>query len=73
MPRVSLFGKTSPVPGGEHQELADLYLAKHPAAAEWIGFGDFHIFRMEVEAIYFIGGFGEMGWVDSAEYRNAGR
>lgn len=73
LPRVSLFGAVAPVAEGESRELAERYLARHPAAADWIGLGGFGIYRMEVEALYFIGGFGEMGWVEPDGYRNAGR
>src|SRR5207245_999829 len=40
-------------------------------ARYWKDFSDFSYFRLEVAGVYFIGGFGVMGWVTEAEYRDA--
>lgn len=71
--RVNLFGEVTPVQ--EEAEVADLrarYLARHPESAQWIDFGDFSFFRMDVANIYWVGGFGAMGWVPVDAYRSAG-
>jgi heme iron utilization protein len=49
----------------------ELYLRLHPEARYWVDYPDFHFRRMEVEEVYFVGGFGAMGWVDVEEYRRA--
>lgn len=70
--RANVFGRTSVVNGDrEDGMLRRRYAALHPAAEQWMGFGDFRIFRMEVMDVYYVGGFGEMGWVDATGYRNA--
>jgi hypothetical protein len=44
------------------------YLAIHAEAAGYIGFGDFALWRLEVEALRYVGGFGRMSWVDPSAY-----
>lgn len=51
--------------------IRDAYLARHPSSKYWIEFSDFSFFQLEVTAIYFVGGFGVMGWVEAGDYRNA--
>mmetsp|Transcript_15891 Transcript_15891/g.36642 ORF Transcript_15891/g.36642 Transcript_15891/m.36642 type:complete len:350 (+) Transcript_15891:135-1184(+) len=52
------------------EEARQLYLKKHPGAF-WVNFGDFNWFRMEVEAIRFVGGFARAGSVTPEEYTSA--
>lgn len=40
------------------------FLARHPAAALYAGFGDFAFFRMEVTRAHFVGGFARAVWID---------
>lgn len=47
------------------------YLARHPQARAWVDFDDFAFYRMDVVDLYFVAGFGAMGWVDAATYRAA--
>ena len=47
-----------------------IYLEKHPGAF-WIEFGDFFFYRMEIEAIRFVGGFARAGTVTPEEYKEA--
>jgi putative heme iron utilization protein len=47
------------------------YLARHGNARHWVDFDDFAFYRMEVVDLYYVAGFGAMGWVDAAEYRAA--
>ncbi|MCC6764404.1 MAG: DUF2470 domain-containing protein [Deltaproteobacteria bacterium] len=44
------------------------YLARHPNAEHWVDFDDFAFFAMDVVDVYYVAGFGTMGWVDAAEY-----
>jgi putative heme iron utilization protein len=53
------------------EELRQAYLARHPNARHWIDYSDFGFFRLDVTQIYFVGGFGVMGWVAAEEYRVA--
>lgn len=71
--RVNLMGKTTLIPPGsaEQKEAAKaVYLKKHPGAF-WIEFGDFNLFKMEIEKINFVGGFARAGSVTPAEYKEA--
>jgi putative heme iron utilization protein len=52
-------------------ELRARYLERHPNARHWIGYSDFAFYRLAIEHIYFVGGFGAMGWVAAAEYASA--
>ncbi len=54
-PRVTLTGRAEPI---EDQALRARYLAVHPYAALYADFGDFHFWRMRLEAALFVGGFG---------------
>jgi putative heme iron utilization protein len=64
--RVTLLGDIEPL--RETSDVAPLFLARHPDAAQWAGFGDFGFYRLWVKAIYFVGGFGQMGWVSPEDY-----
>jgi putative heme iron utilization protein len=66
--RVTLLGRTGPA-GPEDRSR---YLQVHGNAQYWIDFEDFSLIRLEVEHVYFIGGFGVMGWIAAAEYAEAG-
>lgn len=65
--RLNLIGKVAQVE--ESEEIRRLYLSAYPAAEQWIDFGDFRFYRLEIERIYFVAGFGSMGFVDLAEFR----
>ena len=49
-------------------ELRQAYLDRHPNARHWIDYSDFGFFRLDVTQIYFVGGFGVMGWVPADDY-----
>jgi putative heme iron utilization protein len=68
-PRATLLGTVSRISSSD--AIRDAYLARHPSARYWIDFSDFSFFRLDVSDIYFVGGFGVMGWVDAVDYRAA--
>lgn len=45
------------------------YLARHPSAAAFAGFGDFHFYRVTIEAAHLVAGFGKIHWLDAAAFR----
>ncbi len=47
------------------------YLARYPDASYWVDFKDFAFFQMTVVDVYFVGGFGVMGWVPADDYSAA--
>lgn len=66
--RVTLIGNITRLPEEQRKQLRDLYLARYENAKYWVDFGDFGFYRMEVLDVYFVGGFGVMGWVSAEEY-----
>jgi putative heme iron utilization protein len=66
--RVTLMGTVTEAPAAQ---VRALYLARYEHAKQWQDFTDFAYYRLEVSDIYFIGGFGMMGWISAEEYRIA--
>jgi putative heme iron utilization protein len=52
--------------------LRDPYLARHPNARHWVDFDDFAFYAMTVVDLYYVAGFGAMGWVDAGDYAASG-
>ena len=48
-----------------------LYLSRYENAKYWQEYSDFAYYRLQVSAVYFIGGFGVMGWISAEDYRSA--
>lgn len=69
-PRATLLGTAVRV-GEVPESLRAAYLERHPSARYWIDFSDFGFFRLDVTSVYFVGGFGVMGWVGVEDYRSA--
>jgi putative heme iron utilization protein len=69
--RVTLMGAVARVSDGEREAVKSTYLAAHANAAYWVDFEDFGFRRLEVDDVYFVGGFAAMGWVEAADYRAA--
>ncbi len=66
--RLTLVGEVHEVPA---EEVRDLYLSRYENARLWQDYSDFSYHRLEIGGLYFIGGFGVMGWVTSEDYRDA--
>jgi hypothetical protein len=66
--RLTLVGSATVTP---RTEVCDLYLSRHENAQYWQDYSDFAYYRMDVAGVYFIGGFGVMGWVPAEEYAAA--
>ncbi len=69
--RVTLMGRAVKIPESDLASLRKAYLARHPRASYWVDFGDFSFFQLQIVDVYFVGGFGVMGWVSADEYRQA--
>ena len=50
----------------EAPEARALYLARYANSKYWVDFDDFFFYRMTVVDIYYVGGFGVMGWVPAS-------
>lgn len=70
--RVNLMGTCHRIKedNDEIDKIRQIYLAKHPGAF-WVEFGDFFFYRMQIEAIRFVGGFARAGSVTPEDYRSA--
>ena len=69
--RVTLVGSGLPAPADESGEARALYLERHPGSKYWVDFDDFAFYRLEVADVYYVGGFGVMGWIEAPDYLNA--
>jgi len=66
--RITLIGTTSKIPSQEIPQVRENYLARYQSAAMWMKYDDFSFYRLDVKDIYYVAGFGAMGWVTLAEY-----
>jgi len=69
--RVTLVGSALPLPKSEVSVARELYLQRYDNSKYWVDFEDFSFYRMDVVDIYYVGGFGVMGWVSASEYDGA--
>ena len=63
-PRVSVLGRINRTTEEVH---AKRFLAHHPEAALYAGFGDFSFWRMSIYKAHFIGGFAKAMWFEGSE------
>jgi putative heme iron utilization protein len=71
--RVTLVGNAGKIPEAEKAEARERYLAAYENAKYWVDYEDFSFYRLDVVDVYFVGGFGVMGWVAAADYLAAER
>lgn len=69
--RVCLMGDTTQVPDNEAEAVKKLFIKRFPKAAFWADFEDFAFYRIDVKEIFYVGGFGNIHWVDLEDYRKA--
>jgi heme iron utilization protein len=66
--RATLMGRLDAVADADRDAARNLYLVANPSAAYYIDFGDFVFYRLTVESIRYVGGYGRMSWVDAGAY-----
>jgi putative heme iron utilization protein len=66
--RLTLVGEAKETPA---EEVRELYLSRYENAKFWQDYTDFAYYRLQVSAVYFIGGFGVMGWISAEDYASA--
>ncbi len=69
--RVTLVGNVQPVPEASVTETRKVYLERHANSKYWVDFEDFSFYRMDVVDVYYVGGFGVMGWVSASDYERS--
>ncbi len=66
--RVTLVGNVAPIAEPEVSAAREIYLARHANSRYWVDFEDFSFYGMDVVDVYYVGGFGVMGWVSASDY-----
>lgn len=66
--RTTMVGTVDRLDFGSDQRARERYLVHHPSAAQYIDFGDFALWRMTVEKVQYVGGFGLAKWIKGSEY-----
>jgi putative heme iron utilization protein len=69
--RVTLMGRARPLPATDVPAARAAYLARHENARYWVDFDDFGFWRVDVDDVYFVGGFAAMDWVEADAYATA--
>jgi putative heme iron utilization protein len=62
--RVTLLGHAEPT---TDERIGQRFLARHPDAAMYAGFKDFHFYRVALELAHLVAGFGKIRWLDAAD------
>lgn len=60
-PRATILGRVTRTGEERHRRR---FLARHPGAARYADFADFHFHRMTVERVHYVGGFARAVWID---------
>lgn len=63
-PRVALMGRIARI---DDRSTRARYIAHHPASALYVGFADFHFFRLMIERAHLVAGFGRIRWLEAEE------
>jgi putative heme iron utilization protein len=61
----------SRIPEPELEAARTVYLTHYPDSKYWVDFDDFFFYQMDVLDVYYVGGFGVMGWVAALDYSQA--
>jgi hypothetical protein len=69
--RATLIGPAEQVGAHDLVSVRETYLARHENSRYWVDFPDFSFFRLEPVDVYYVGGFGVMGWVEAGAYESA--
>lgn len=66
--RASLLGEAHQAPEAEHAALAERFFALFPEQRDYEQLGDFGFWWLEPVRVRWIGGFGEIGWIERDEW-----
>jgi putative heme iron utilization protein len=62
--RVALVGRAAKC---DQPDLTARYVARHPDAAMYGGFADFALYRIDVERVHMVAGFGAIHWIEASD------
>ena len=68
--RLTLIGKVIAIEDSSLKSSRTAYLQANPDAAQWVDFGDFQFFRLDLVEAYMVAGFGTMGWISATEWNS---
>jgi len=68
--RVTMLGRCMRV-GGDAGSARAVFFAAHPSSTYYADFRDFAFWKLQVESVRYIGGYGRMSWISAAEWRAA--
>ena len=69
--RATLLGNVTALPDANLAATRARYLERYDNARSWVDFDDFGFYRMDLTDVYYVGGFGAMGWVEAMDYTRA--
>ena len=64
-PRVTVLGTVEKT---VDPRLMARFVARHPSAALYADFADFHLYRITVVRAHFVAGFGRIHWIEAADF-----
>ena len=69
--RLTIIGNLELVPEEDLAAARNNYFDRNPEAQQWASFGDFSFYRLVPVDLYFVAGFGSMGWITANEFSAA--
>jgi len=69
--RVTLVGECLEVSKEERDSVKNSFLEAHESASVYADWEDFAFFRLDVQSVRYIGGFGRMSWVNQSKWSSA--
>jgi len=64
-PRVTVLGRAEKT---DDPRLKARFVARHPSAALYADFADFHLYRVAATRAHFVAGFGRIHWIEAADF-----
>lgn len=68
--RVTMLGACTRVEG-DSGSVRTAFFAAHPNSTYYANFGDFAFWKLHVESVRYIGGYGRMSWISKADWQGA--
>ncbi len=66
--RLTVMGLADAVEGAAIEDARRRYLARFPQSESLFQMADFTLFKLSIERVRFIGGFGDMCWINPSEF-----
>ena len=69
-PRLTLLGEAV---REDDERCRARFVARHPGAARYAGFADFHLYRVAIGRGHLVAGFGQISWLEAEDMHLAAR